>query len=100
MTAPKTRKRPSLQPAPTTPDPIEIAMAAEASGVAPQGVALEVLRRQAALLGWQIASERAGFALKIGMGVAALAWRGRAQAAQGRAHDHARNGRILGGFSN
>ena len=68
--------------APTTPDPIEIAMEAEASGVAPEGVAYEVLRKQSTLLsrqstltGWQIASERAAFALRIltvGVGLAAV----------------------------
>jgi tetratricopeptide (TPR) repeat protein len=66
--------------APTTPDPIEIAMEAEASGHLPEGVAHEVLRRQAALLDadlthrrWQIAGERAGFALKVLTALAGLA---------------------------
>src|SRR4051812_3558065 len=59
--------------APTTPDPIEMAMEALAGGVAPQGVAVRVLERQARLLGWQIASERAGFALKLLTAAAGLA---------------------------
>ncbi len=50
--------------APTTPDPIEIAMEAEASGRAPGGVAHELLRRQSALVGWQVASERARAAVR------------------------------------
>ena len=52
-------------------------MEAEASGTAPEGVAHEVLRKQSTLLsrqstltGWQIASERAGFALKVLAGLA------------------------------
>jgi tetratricopeptide (TPR) repeat protein len=56
--------------APTTPDPIEIAMEAQASGRAPHGVAHEVLRRQSVLIGWQIASERAGAAVRILTGAA------------------------------
>jgi tetratricopeptide (TPR) repeat protein len=51
---------------PTTPDPIELAMEAEAAGEAPpQSAAQRILERQAHLIGWQIASERASFALKI-----------------------------------
>ena len=46
------RRRKRAEPAPTTPDPIEIAMEAEASGVVPEGVAHEVLRKQSQLLGW------------------------------------------------
>ena len=48
-------------------------MEAEASGVVPEGVAHEVLRKQSALIGWQIASERAGFVLKVLTGLAGLA---------------------------
>ena len=66
--------------APTTPDPIEIAMEAEAEGRAPSGVATQVLieqlqliRTQTRLGRWQIASERAGFALKVLTGAAGLA---------------------------
>ena len=69
--APRLR-RVRASPAPTTSDPIEIAMDAEAEGVAPEGVAHEVLRKQSALIGWQIASERAGFALKVLTGIAGL----------------------------
>ena len=78
--APRKRGQSMTTPAPTTPDPIEIAMEVEASGVAATGVAHEVLRRQSQLLAWQVASERAGFALKVGLGivglmlVAALGW--------------------------
>jgi tetratricopeptide (TPR) repeat protein len=59
--------------APTTPDPIEIAMEAEASGVSPQGVAHRVLARQEQLLGWQVANERAALALRLVTGLAGLA---------------------------
>lgn len=70
--APRLR-RVRAKPAPTTSDPIEIAMEAEAEGVAPEGVAHEVLRKQSALIGWQIASERAGFTLKVLTGAAGVA---------------------------
>ncbi len=69
--------------APTTPDPIEIAMQAEADGAAPSGVAARVLAKQERLIGWQIAGERAGFGLKllgglagliVAMALAAMAW--------------------------
>ncbi len=59
--------------APTTPDPIEIAMEAEAAGAPPSGIAAEVLAKQSRLIGWQIASERAGFGLKLLTGAAGLA---------------------------
>ena len=59
--------------APTTPDPIEIAMEAEASGIAPAGQASLLLADQRRLIGWQIASERAGVALKVGTGLLGLA---------------------------
>ncbi len=59
--------------APTTPDPIEIAMEAEASGVPPLGVAGEFLAAQKRLVDWQIANERAAFVLKLILGLAALA---------------------------
>src|SRR4051812_28880165 len=59
--------------APTTPDPIEIAMEAEASGRAPSGVAVGLLQDQRRLVRWQIAGERAGFALKLLTGAAGLA---------------------------
>ena len=66
------RRKPT-NPAPTTPDPIEIAMEAEASGDAPEGVAHEVLRKQGTLLSWQIASERAGLAFRATLGLGLLA---------------------------
>ena len=58
--------------APTTPDPIEIAMEAEASGEAAEGIAHEVLRKQSALIGWQIASERAALGIRVLLGLAGL----------------------------
>ena len=67
------RTRLKAEPAPTTPDPIEIAMEAEAEGRSPEGVAYRVLEKQERLIGWQIASERAGFALKVLTGLAGLA---------------------------
>jgi tetratricopeptide (TPR) repeat protein len=66
--------------APTTPDPIEIAMEAEASGRAPAGQASALLADQRRLIAadlmhrrWQIASERAGFGLRVLTGIAGLA---------------------------
>ena len=76
------KARPS--PAPTTPDPIEIAMEAEAGDASPDSPARRLLVDQGRLVRWQIASERAGFALKVltatvGVAVAgvlaAMAWR-------------------------
>ncbi|WP_125469906.1 hypothetical protein [Caulobacter vibrioides] len=67
----RTRKSPRA-PAPTTPDPIEIAMEAKASGRDPVGSAEQLLLSQNRLIGWQIASERAGFALKVLTGLAGL----------------------------
>ena len=68
---PNTRQ-PRAAAAPTTPDPIEIAMEAEASGAPPAGFAAEVLRKQSALIGWQIRNERMGFGLRALAGVAGL----------------------------
>ena len=59
--------------APTTPDPIEIAMEAEAHGVAPVGAALGLLQDQRQLVRWQVANERAAFALRALTGVAGVA---------------------------
>ncbi len=58
--------------APTTNDPIEIAMEAERAGGATTAVAVEVLRKQSQLIGWEIADRRAAFALKCLAGAAAL----------------------------
>ncbi len=69
----KPSPRRKAEPAPTTPDPIEIAMEAEATGRAPTGFASEVLRRQSVLIGWQIRNERAGFVLRTMTGLAGLA---------------------------
>jgi hypothetical protein len=91
------RVKPAPPPAPTTPDPIEMAMEALAAGAEPQGVAVRVLERQARLLGWQIASERAGFALKLLTAAAGLA----AAAAFGlMAWEASRaNGLVVAGFT-
>ncbi len=59
--------------APNTPDPIEIAMEAEASGRAPAGVAARVLAKQEQLLGWQIARERAQLGVALVAALAGLA---------------------------
>ncbi len=61
------------EPAPTTPDPIEIAMEAEAHDRASDSPARRVLLKHEKLIGWQIASERAGFALKLLTGLAGVA---------------------------
>jgi hypothetical protein len=61
------------EPAPTTPDPIEIAMEAEAHDRSPDSPARRLLVKQERLVGWQIASERAGFALKMLTGLVGLA---------------------------
>jgi len=77
------RRRKTRPPAPTTPDPIDIAMEAEASGRPPEGAAHDLLIEQRRLIRWQIASERFGVALKaltmlVGLGVivilGAMAW--------------------------
>src|SRR5437868_5434781 len=60
-----TKARPAKATMPTTPDPVEIAMEAEASGQAPIGVARALLEDQRRLIHWQIASERSGFVLKL-----------------------------------
>jgi tetratricopeptide (TPR) repeat protein len=60
-------------PDPTTPDPIEIAMEADAPGHKASGVATRVLEKQEKLIGWQIASEQAGAAIKLLTGVAGVA---------------------------
>ena len=71
------RRRKARLRAPTTPDPVDIAMAAEASGRPAQGAAHELLIEQRRLIRWQIASERFGVALKaltifVGLGIAAI----------------------------
>jgi len=55
---PTGRSRRPRPAAPTTPDPIEIAMEAEASGKAPTGEASALLRRQAVLIDEQIGLAR------------------------------------------
>ena len=49
----------------TTDDAIELAMEAEAAGHPASGPAADLIRTQARLVGWQIASERANFSLKV-----------------------------------
>ena len=51
--------------APTTPDPIEIAMEAEAQDGAPDSPARRLLENQNRLIGWQIARERTSVALRL-----------------------------------
>lgn len=55
---PKARSRRKKPVAPTTPDPVEIAMEAEASGKAPTGEASALLRRHSALIDEQIGLAR------------------------------------------
>ncbi len=62
--------------APTTPDPIEIAMEAEAGDTAPDSPARRVLLQHERLIRWQVANERAGFALRALIGLAGLALAG------------------------
>lgn len=59
------RPRVARDTAPTTDDAIEMALEAEASGRAPGGTAHALIARQTQLVGWQIATERAAFALKL-----------------------------------
>ena len=58
--------------APTTPDPIEIAMEAEAHDTSPDSPARRVLLKQERLIGWDIAERRMGVALKALTGLAGL----------------------------
>ena len=66
-------RRPRPDPAPTTPDPIEIAMEAEAQDTAPDSPARTLLLNQNRLVIAQIASERTGLLLKRLTGLAGLA---------------------------
>ena len=50
------RARTRRERSPTTPDPIEIAMEAEAHDTSPDSPARRVLLKQEKLIGWQIAS--------------------------------------------
>ena len=74
------QRRVKAEPAPTTPDPIEIAMEAEAQGIDPGSAARQVLIKQLDLIQTQtqlgrlqIASERTGLVLKWLAGTAGLA---------------------------
>ena len=67
------RRRAGAAPSPTTPDPIEIAMEAEATGRAPRGAAERVLVQHERLIRWQVANERAAFALRVLTAAAGLA---------------------------
>ncbi len=64
MAAKRTVRAPR-EGAPTTDDAIELALEAEASGQAPGGAASTLIAKQAQLVGWQIATERAAFTLKL-----------------------------------
>lgn len=63
----------AARPALTTVDPIELALDAEARGAPADGPAQRVLRKHEKLIDWQIAGQRAGFALKVLTGLAGLA---------------------------
>ena len=74
------RRRVMAEPAPTTPDPIEIAMEAEAGDRSADSPAQRVLLKHEKLIEadlkhrrWQIASERAGFAVKVLTSLAGVA---------------------------
>jgi tetratricopeptide (TPR) repeat protein len=72
------RRRRSRESAPTTPDPVDIAMQAEKSGRPAEGAAHAVLVKHARLLDAQLASERLSITLKVlsglvGLGVALAA---------------------------
>jgi len=82
-TKPARPRRSARAKAPTTPDPIEIAMEAEASDVAADSPARLLLIDSRRLVRWQIASEQAGVAVKLltaaagltgALGLAVLAW--------------------------
>ncbi|HYE41906.1 MAG TPA: hypothetical protein VEA15_00805, partial [Caulobacteraceae bacterium] len=66
------RRRMGEEPAPTTNDPIDMAMEAEAAGAAPLGVSRRLLVNQNRLIKTQILSERAGLALKVLTGLAGM----------------------------
>lgn len=51
--------------APTSDDPVELAMEAAATGRAPSAAVQALIENQNRLVGWQIATERAAFALKL-----------------------------------
>lgn len=65
MTEQPKRPRRTATRAPTTPDPVELAMEAAADGGAPSEPVRALLENQNRLIGWQIATERAAFALKL-----------------------------------
>ena len=67
------RRRPRAEPSPTTPDPIEIAMEAEAADAQPDSPARTLLVNQNRLVRRQIASEDLSIALKLLTGVAGIA---------------------------
>lgn len=81
----RSRRRRKAAPI-TTPDPVEIAMEAEATGRAPGGIAADLLFEQRRLIRWEIADRRAGFTLKVltaaaaaaaALALALLAWQAR-----------------------
>ena len=62
---PKRPRRRKASSAPTTPDPIEIAMEAEAYDTSPDSPARRLLIDQGHLVRWQVANERAAFVLRM-----------------------------------
>ena len=66
------RRQTAEGPAPTTRDPVDVALEAEAAGAAPLGVARRLLVNQNRLIKTQILSERAGLALKVLTGLAGM----------------------------
>jgi len=67
------RLRVRAEASPRTSDPIEIAMEAEAGDTRHDSPARRVLLKQEKLIGWQIASERASYALKLLTAAAGIA---------------------------
>lgn len=68
----RVRKSSAPVAGPTTNDPVELAMEADNAAPGADTPARRVLIRSEKLIGWQIASERAGFALKVLTGIAGL----------------------------
>ena len=67
------RRRVKAEASPTTPDPIEIAMEAEAIGRPAAGPAHDLLVEHGRLTRLQIANERVGLGLKLLTGAAGVA---------------------------
>ncbi|HYE44331.1 MAG TPA: tetratricopeptide repeat protein [Caulobacter sp.] len=65
-------RKPPAEPAPTTVDPVELALDAQARGPQAGGPAERVLLKHETLIGWQIAGQRAGFVLRVMTAIAGL----------------------------